>query len=138
MHERERVKLLNKYKTPRFHFGDVVMCELRGYVKIVGLTSARIPWPKCRSGRAHAIILYGDLAKAVRQESEPAVCYWFGVGDFTVWKWRKALGVDRMNEGTFALQSRWAPETVQGDKSNKRRARALKSPERGAKIAAAL
>src|SRR5690349_3597163 len=43
-----------------------------------------------------------------------------------------------MNAGTFALQSRWAPETVQGDKSNKRRARALKSPERGAKIAAAL
>jgi hypothetical protein len=46
------------YQTPRFHYGDVVKCEMRGDVKIVCLTAARIPWPKCRTGkRSRAIIL---------------------------------------------------------------------------------
>jgi hypothetical protein len=55
---------------------------------------------------------------------------------FTVWKWRKALGVDRVNEGTSALLSRNAPDTVQSGKAIDSLAGALKSPERAAKIAA--
>jgi hypothetical protein len=110
---------------------------MRGPVKIVELTDGRILWPKCRSGkRARAIILYGDLARAVRRESAAAVAYWFGAGMFTVWKWRKALGVDRVNEGTSALFSRNAPDTVQSDKAIDNLVDALKSPERAAKIAA--
>lgn len=74
MIEAERFELLGKYKTPRFTYGDVVECEMRGEVKIVGLSTGRIPWPKCRSGkRARAIILYGGLADAVRKESAKAV-----------------------------------------------------------------
>ena len=138
MHESERVKLLGKYGSPRFKYGDVVTCAIRGKVKIVGLSNGRIPWPKCRSGkRARAIILYGALAEAVRRESVEAVKCWFGVGGFTVWKRRMALGVDRINEGTSALHSRWSPETVQSDEANARRAPTLHSPERAAKIAAA-
>jgi hypothetical protein len=49
---------------------------------------------------------------------------------------RKALGVDRVNEGTSALFSRLAPITVQNEKANAKRGPALKSPERAAKIAA--
>ena len=136
MNEQERFKLLGTYRTPRFKYGAVVTCALRGPVKIVGLTAARIPWPKCRSGkRARAIILYGDLARAVRKESAKAIAYWFGVGTDTVWKWRKALGVAAVNEGTSELFSRLAPETVQGDKATSGLAKVQSSPERAAKIA---
>jgi hypothetical protein len=140
MHEHDRFKLLfGPYRTPRFKYGDVVTCEMRGDVKIVGLTAARILWPKCRTGkRSRAIILYGALAEAVRRESAQAVEYWWGVGSDTVWKWRKALGVDRVTEGTTALLSRWAPETIQSAEANRRREPTLKSPERAAKIAAKL
>jgi hypothetical protein len=51
MHEADRYKLLGTYKTPRFRYGTVVTCEIRGEVKIAGLTNARIPWPKCRSSK---------------------------------------------------------------------------------------
>jgi hypothetical protein len=140
MREHDRFKLLfGPYRTPRFKYGDVVTCEMRGDVKIVGLTAARIPWPKCRTGkRSRAIILYGALAEAVRRESAEAVEYWWGVGRDTVWKWRKALGVDRQTEGTEDLRRRWSPKTIQSAKSNRRRKPAQKSPERAAKIAASL
>jgi hypothetical protein len=39
------------YRTPRFEYGEVVTCEMRGDVKMVGLTAARIPWPKCPTGK---------------------------------------------------------------------------------------
>jgi len=137
MSEQSRVKLLGTYRTPMFKYGDTVECELRGAVQIVGLTSARIPWPKCKTRSTPAMILYGDLARAIRTESAKAVQYWFGVGQDRVWKWRRALGVDRVNEGTSALLSRNAPDTCQSDEANAKREPALKSAERAAKIAAA-
>jgi hypothetical protein len=36
-------------------------------------------------------VLYGDLEKAVKRESVEAICYWWGVGPYVVWHWRKAL-----------------------------------------------
>ena len=139
MQETERVKLIGgPYRTPRFKFGAVVCCEIRGNVEFVGLTDARIPWPKCRTGkRSRAIILYGALVDAVRRESALAVQYWWGISEDTVWRWRQALGVDRVNAGTSALLSRQAPETCQSANANERRMPTLKSPERAAKIAAA-
>ena len=83
------------------------------------------------------LILCGDLARAVRRESETAICHWWGVGVTTVWKWRKVLGVESINEGTSALLSRWAPETVQSDEAARKLADVQGSPERAAKIAAA-
>src|ERR1019366_1111959 len=86
--------LLGTYRTPRFKYGATVTCASRGQVQVVGLSNGRIAWPKCHAGqRARAIILYGQLAEAVRRESAAAVAHWFGVGMFTVWTWRKALGV---------------------------------------------
>jgi hypothetical protein len=80
MHELDRVKLLGKYRTPRFRYGAVVTCAIRGKVKIVALTDGRIPWPKCQMPNGPlAIILYGALADAVRRESVEAIKYWFGV-----------------------------------------------------------
>jgi hypothetical protein len=138
MHDLDGFKLLGEYKTPRFKYGSVVTCAIRGPVKIIGLTAARIPWPKGRfRKRGSAIILYGALADAVRRKSVEAIKHWFGVGNDTVWKWRKALGVEGTNAGTSALLSRWAPETVQSEQANVAREPALKTPERAAKIAAA-
>jgi hypothetical protein len=78
MHEHDRFKLLfGPYRTPRFHYGDVVTREIRGDAKVVGLAADRIPWPRCRTGeRCRAIILYGALAEAVRRESAQATLHW--------------------------------------------------------------
>ena len=133
----QRHKLLGTYRTPPFKYGDVVHCELRGFVHIVAVSAGRIPWPKCRSGTAHAIILYGALADAVRRESAEAVMYWFGVGSDRVWKWRKALRVPKYNEGTLALMRRNGVNISKLPHVKKAWARTLRSPERAAKIAAA-
>ena len=72
--------LFGPYRTPRFRYGQVVTCELRGQVELVGLHEAPISWPIGRpvSGRggAAALVLYGALNKSVRLESEAAVMYW--------------------------------------------------------------
>jgi hypothetical protein len=76
-------------------------------VRIVGLSDAPIPWPVgqlLKGGRRPALILYGDLAEAVRRESAEAVMHFWGVKHVTVWQWRKALGVPQYNEGTTALK----------------------------------
>jgi len=67
---------------------------------ITGMTDAPIPWPiaKNRRGR-HSLIVYKDLAKAVRRESNQAVAHWWGVDPQTLTKWRRALGVERATEG---------------------------------------
>src|SRR5262249_25716201 len=68
-------RLLGSYATPAFDYGDVVTCARRGDVRIVGLSEAPIPWPigqRLPRGRARALVLYGDLAEAVRRESAPA------------------------------------------------------------------
>lgn len=138
MTQRDRFKLLfGPYKTPRFRYGQRVFCELRGWVKIVGLTEARIPWPKCRAGkRARAIILYGALAVAVRRESAQAVGHWWGVGSDRVWQWRKVLEAKRVNEGTYRLLHDYAlePPLTAGRKKAWKKAA---DPERRRKIAAA-
>ena len=38
-------RLLGSYAAPAFAVGDVVTCARRGEVRIVGLSSAPIPWP---------------------------------------------------------------------------------------------
>jgi hypothetical protein len=101
-------RLLGKYKAPTFRHSAVVNCARRGDVHIVGLSDAPIPWPLGqlpKGGRRPALILYGDLAKAVRRESADAVMHFWGVKANTVWLWRKALGVPQYNPGTTALKS---------------------------------
>src|SRR5262245_35251072 len=89
MTESDRFKLLRgPYKTPRFRYGQSVFCEHRGYVAIAGLRDLPIPWPTCRVGkRSRALILFADLARAVRRESAQAVALAWGVGLFSVWLW---------------------------------------------------
>jgi hypothetical protein len=109
----DRFKLLGTYATPCVRIGDVLSCEARDCdVIVIGYTDGRISWPvgrkKGTSGRS--LVVYGDLAEAVRLESNQAVCYWFGVTQQTVTKWRKALGVGVTNDGTNRLRPDYQQE----------------------------
>lgn len=108
MNPRVRFKLhFGPYKTPRFKYGDIVCDESRGDVKIVGLTDAPIPWPIGARGPKgmKTIVLYKGLVRAVRMESITAVRHWWGVTHTPVYRWRKALGVGRFNDGTLRLHA---------------------------------
>jgi hypothetical protein len=132
----ERFKLLGTYRTPRCRIGQCVRCAVRGQVVIVPLSDAPIRWPLCRYHGHRAPVVYKGLLRAVRRESEQAVVHWWGVGVELVWKWRKALGVQRSNEGTHRLLCEHAatPEVQAGFAKAHAKAR---DPERCAKIAAA-
>ena len=105
MRDSDRFKLyFGPYKTPRFKYGKKVWCEYRGWVKIVGLSDGKIQWPIGRPispkpGR-DSLVIYGDLKRAIEQESNLAVAHWWGVAKGTVRRWRRALGVERNTPGT--------------------------------------
>jgi hypothetical protein len=127
--------LFGPYTMPRCRLGKKLFCEIRGWVPVKRISNGRIPWPQTVVGRNRAFILCGDLAKAVRRESNIAVCFWWGVTPQTVTVWRKALDVPVATEGTsrlFRLTAKRMPQEV--------RARAIagcNTPEANAKKSAA-
>jgi hypothetical protein len=55
MPDADRHRLLfGPYRTPIFNYGDVVICDVRGQVEIVGLSGGRIPWLVRKRGAAKA------------------------------------------------------------------------------------
>jgi hypothetical protein len=117
MDDRDRFKLLRgPCKAPRCRVGKKLFCEIRGWVPVRRISAGRIPWPPTIAGRSRAFVLCGDLVKALRRESNQAVCYWWCVTPQTVTAWRKALGVPRGNEGTHRLAREWFLESVRADK----------------------
>jgi hypothetical protein len=96
---------LGSYTTPGFTYGDRVVCAIRGEVPIVGVREAPIPRPLGKQGNHRFLILYADLAEAVRREAASTVARLWKVGSDTVWRWRKALGVPAATEGTRRLKS---------------------------------
>jgi hypothetical protein len=130
-------RLLGKYRTPRFRIGQRVRCLVHGEVIITGMTEAPIPWPIGKGGRGrHSLVVYKGLARALRRESEQAICHWWGVRTTTVWKWRKALGVGIATPGTSRLHREyaWKPGIVEGRRRASAKAR---DPKRCRKIAEA-
>jgi hypothetical protein len=110
MHDADRYRLLGKYHAPRFRVGRFVRCLIRGEVEVAGVHDGPIPWPVCKTTRRHAIIVYADLARAIRRESAQAVAHWWGVRPLQVWVWRKALGVGATTKGTSRLRSAYCAE----------------------------
>lgn len=114
MNDPERYRLFGKYRTPRFCVGQRVRCQIRGEMVITGMTDAPIAWPlgspKGRGGR-HSLIVYKGLARAIRRESNQAICYWLGATAQTVTKWRKALSVARGTQGTTRLFREYIAES---------------------------
>ena len=132
-----RVRLqFGPYETPPIKLGAVVMDEARGPVTIVGLSKAPIPWPVLHARNHRTIVLYGALAAAVRRESAVAVAYWWGVSRSTVNKWRRALGVPPINEGTRQLLRGYVDTPIFRRKQRKAWA-AEWTPERRERLAAA-
>ena len=97
------------YHPPPLRRGDRATCLLRdGDVIITGWSDARISWPRCRRPGTHGggsgLLVDEELARAIRLESSLAIQYWFGVDYSVVWRWRKALGVEPLNEGSARLR----------------------------------
>jgi hypothetical protein len=137
MTDAERHRLIHgPYRTPRFRYGAVVMDEVRGEVMIVGLTDARIPWPVGKRGRARSLVVYGQLAEAVRRESGLAICHWWGLTPQTVSKWRKALGIGPVTEGTSRLR-RIHALSPKGRAALKKAVAKARDPQRRLRIALA-
>jgi len=107
----EKVKLLyGPYAPPRTRRGRFLPCELRGTVKVGGYSDGPIPWPI--KWRTRSLILFGDLVRAVRQESAMGVAYHWAVCTDLVSKWRRALGVEPITAGTRALKSHVQSEAL--------------------------
>ena len=85
-------------------------CEVRGKVTIFAMSDGRIPWPLCKVHRWLVPVVYKGLACAVRRQSEQAVAHWWGIGHWSVWHWRKALGVGATTEGTSRLRRDYCQE----------------------------
>lgn len=125
--------LYGPYLAPRIKPGDTLFDERFGLVITRGYSGARIPWPeRAKTGRT-SLILCGDLVEAVKRESAEAIRYFFGVGAGTVWAWRKALGVDRMTEGTTAVYRDIMPDKLPPDVTARARREAA-TPESIEKI----
>lgn len=110
----DRYRLLHgPYVAPAWRKGEPLECEYRDEdVRVGGLTDALIPWPRMLKSGRPALIVCGDLTRAVRAESVIAIAHHWGVGVVTVWKWRVALGVDPINEGTARLYREYRPEKI--------------------------
>ena len=89
------------YAPPQFQYGQIVFDDVRGEVEIVGLSDATIPWPIGKKRNAKSLVVYKDLSRAIHFESNATVCELWGITPQTVSKWRKELGVERMNAGTL-------------------------------------
>jgi hypothetical protein len=136
MLDSQRFKLrFGPYRTPRFKYGAKVMDEIRGQVVIVGVHDGPIPWPIGKRGRSRALILYGELAKAVRQEANIAIQHWWNVRHSTVQKWRRALGVKHENAGTTELRREHFDQPW-GHRARRLAWAKARDPARRAKIAA--
>jgi hypothetical protein len=140
MTDGDRFKLLfGPYAAPRFEYGRPMDCAVNGSVIACGLSSGRIPWPvgkRHRGSRGRFLIVTGDLEKAIRTESGVAICYWWGVSEFSVSRWRRELGVGRITEGTRRLYRDYAQEPAGQDALEKAIARA-REPAVRAKMGAA-
>jgi hypothetical protein len=127
----DRVKLLHgPYRAPRLHVGDRAQCLYRDcLVEVKSWTDARICCPRALpvGARGHPSILVDEeLARAIRLEAAAAVRYWWGASEAVVWRWRKALGVGRVdNPGSRRLIRASA---AAGGQANHRRASARGLP----------
>src|SRR5262245_58680331 len=99
------------YRPPRTQLGDKLFCEVRGWVVVRRISDGPIPWPMGKTTRKPAMILCGDLVKALRNESATAIMHEWNVRHHTVWKWRKALGIDQYTEGTRRAKRQSAIES---------------------------
>lgn len=138
--DRDRFRLLHgPYNAPKTRKGGMLTCLVRGKVRVDGISTARISWPMAtppKRGGRKSLVLCGDLARAVRMESAQAVVFWFGVFPSIVRLWRRALGVERNNDGSQKLRAKLWKDGGVGKAIHEGRDR-LFTPEEDALLGAA-
>jgi hypothetical protein len=101
--------LFGPYQPPDLEPGDRTWCLLRDcQVVVTRWSDGKISWPLCHGLEANSgasgFLVDGEFARAIRSESAAAVGHWWGVGNAAVTRWRKRLGVGRMDaEGSRRL-----------------------------------
>ena len=103
----------------------------------MGITSDPIPWPIGQTKRAKTLVMFRDLAKALKKESATAICHWWGITEQTVTVWRKKLGISSGTLGSRKLRSAYGSHPEFRHVLEAAQAK-LKDPARAAKISAAL
>jgi hypothetical protein len=135
-----RFRLLGTYTPPAIRIGDTAYCRYRRCrVVFTSVSSAPIPWPRCRrlgsGGFGSGLWVNKDLVRAIRTESAEALKHHFDVSTTTVWQWRRRFNVKQWGTpGSRSLLDAItlkANEAVRGKKlsekaKQERRERALK------------
>jgi hypothetical protein len=96
MNQADRFKFRGTYRTPDVRVGYRIRCEARGYPLLVtGFSDGTIRWPVGRSpgSGGSGLIVFGELAAAVRTELANAVAIGWGITRQTVSRFRRELGV---------------------------------------------
>jgi len=78
------------YVSPEARIGDTLKDEWASE-KVAGFTEAPIPWPACIHKGKLIPILTGDLVRAILEEPEGAVAYYFGVTQRCIKLWKQTL-----------------------------------------------
>ncbi len=83
MHANEQIKLIaGPYRMPHCPIGGTLPCEVRGKVRVRSISDGLIPWPFTwirEDDHRPALILCGDLARAMQTESAVAIQHYWGV-----------------------------------------------------------
>ena len=93
------------YHAPNVNVGTVLHDEYRGDVKVDGMSEGPIPWPAAsyKKGRRGTLmpILCGDLVRAVCEEEELTVAYYWNVTRYMVEQWKRAIAGVASSDGVF-------------------------------------
>jgi len=95
------------YHTPSVSVGTVLHDEYRNIdLPVEGFTEAPISWPAAdyQKGRREALlpILCGDLVRAVCEEDELTVAYYWNVTRYMVERWKQVIAGATSSDGVFA------------------------------------
>lgn len=82
------------YAAPDVKVGDSLVCQLRGRQIVKKFSDGPIPWPMA-DGPGNSYIVCGDLVRAIQNEANHSVAYWWGVMTHTVTRWRRALDITK-------------------------------------------
>jgi hypothetical protein len=96
------------YHAPNVNVGKTLHDEMRGDIEVEGFTEAPIPWPAADYRRGRGIergllpILCGDLVRAVCEEDELTVAYYWGVTRYMVEQWKQAIAGSKTSDSVFS------------------------------------
>lgn len=97
--------LFGPYFPPDVQIGDEIKCARQELVRVTRWSDGPIPWPQCRKHGCHALIIFADLERALRNESSLVVALAWGISRITIWKCRQAMGLENATPGTTARRS---------------------------------